>query len=74
MKTEDDYTLVLWRIVNLDDEQKSNKVPALFLHGLLDCGMTWFGQEDLKTSFPYVLALKGYDVWIGNNRGTKFTR
>lgn len=47
MKTEDDYTLVLWRIVNLDDEQKSNKVPALFLHGLLDCGMTWFGQEDL---------------------------
>ena len=27
-----------------------------------------------KHSLPFKLAMHGYDVWLGNNRGTKFGR
>lgn len=46
-QTEDDCTLLLWRIVSVEKKLESKGVPALFMHGLIDCGMTWFGQEDL---------------------------
>jgi pimeloyl-ACP methyl ester carboxylesterase len=46
--------------------------PVVFLqHGLFSSA-DWFMAQREK-SIAYQLAHKGYNVWVGNNRGTKFS-
>ena len=41
-------------------------------HGLFSSADTWISRQSLS---PAVRAAKaGYDVWLGNNRGTKYAR
>eukprot|EP00826_Nyctotherus_ovalis_P017763 TRINITY_DN1524_c0_g2_i6.p1 TRINITY_DN1524_c0_g2~~TRINITY_DN1524_c0_g2_i6.p1 ORF type:complete len:405 (+),score=85.99 TRINITY_DN1524_c0_g2_i6:224-1438(+) len=67
--TPDNYILTLWRIPKKIYEPSKRRPPIFFLHGLLDNGFTWL-FKDLKLNLPIILADQGYDVWIGNNRGT----
>lgn len=41
-------------------------------HGFYINKSTYFTKNRLQT-LPYVLASEGYDVWVGNNRGTIFS-
>lgn len=36
---------------------------------MIDQGGTWFFNDQEK-SVAYILAKEGYDIWVGNNRGT----
>lgn len=73
MTTADGYINTIWHVWDPDAEpmrdQNGAKRVALLQHGLIDIAGTWFFNEPSKSP-AYVLAKNGYDLWLGNNRGT----
>eukprot|EP01022_Parablepharisma_sp_SALTPOND_P011369 TRINITY_DN1473_c1_g1_i2.p2 TRINITY_DN1473_c1_g1~~TRINITY_DN1473_c1_g1_i2.p2 ORF type:complete len:442 (-),score=28.45 TRINITY_DN1473_c1_g1_i2:2975-4174(-) len=67
--TKDGYILTLWRIQGKIGEKRQRKPPVLLQHGVMDNGFSWIFKK-IYRNFPIMLCEAGYDVWIGNNRGT----
>lgn len=74
VKTEDGYILSMQRIPygRLGGGQQ-NRQPVLIQHGVLVDGTTWFLNQP-EDNLPCILADNGFDVWIANTRGTRFSR
>jgi lysosomal acid lipase/cholesteryl ester hydrolase len=67
--TEDGYILNLWHLI---PNFSVNPEKVIFLQpGFASTGICYFSIK--KKSLAYLLQEKGYDVWIGNNRGSKFS-
>ncbi|KAM0945441.1 putative triacylglycerol lipase [Dioscorea sansibarensis] len=74
--TEDGYILSIQRIPQGHSSSRiegEKKEPVLLMHGLLMDGVTWLINHP-NESLGFILADKGYDVWIANTRGTQSSR
>ncbi|CCH40517.1 Lipase member K [Wickerhamomyces ciferrii] len=69
VETRDGYLLCLHRI-----KPKQQGAPIVYLHhGLLMCSDIWCTNIEKHKNLPFLLHDLGFDVFIGNNRGNKYS-
>ncbi|KAH6833227.1 lipase 1 [Perilla frutescens var. hirtella] len=71
-RTKDGYVLGLQRVSSPSVTVQECGSPVLLIHGLFMGGDAWF-LDSPNQSLGFILANHGYDVWVGNVRGTHWS-
>ena len=77
--TDTGYELTMFHIEGLTKKKRvvghGTKGPLLLIHGYSSDGLTWFNRSDKEKSVVATqLYEEGFDVWIANIRGTRYSR
>ena len=71
--TEDGYIEQMYRIPGrLNEIGHPVKKPAVLMMAGLLCDMKFWIANDADLAPPFTLVDNGYDVWFGNNRGSRY--
>ena len=75
--TDDQYILSTFHILGKRGEQRvapcDSKGSVLVQHGDQEDGTYWMHEFGENIPFHLLLVDEGYDIWIGNNRGTEYS-
>jgi lysosomal acid lipase/cholesteryl ester hydrolase len=70
VESEDGYILNMFNVRK--PELKAGAPVVFFMHDILDSADAFVMNGENSPAF--IAAKAGYDVWTGNNRGTKFSK
>ncbi|KAF2889694.1 hypothetical protein ILUMI_16479 [Ignelater luminosus] len=71
VQTEDGYILEIHRIPHGRNSSRNTGPPVLFVPGYFCSSADWVNMGP-ENSLGFILADKGYDVWLANYRGTRY--